>query len=70
MKIVGLIMAFIVVVCIACVMDLAINYLLANTHHWIVSEKVDRVVINIGRFSIGWFYLYPQIKVISDKLSS
>jgi len=70
MKIVRLTIAFIIVLCMAFVIDLTINYVLANTHHWIISEKVDRIVINIGRFSIGWFYLYPQIKVISDKLSN
>lgn len=70
MKIVTLTIAFIVVVCIASVIDLTLNYVLANTHHWVISEKVDRIVINIGRFSIGWFYLYPQIKVISDRLGN
>lgn len=69
MKILKMTVAFIVTICIISILDLIVNYVLNNTTEWrILSETWWRILVNIGRFSIGWFYGREVYRDIYKKL--
>jgi len=71
MKIVNILIAFIVTASICAIVDLIINYVMANTVEWkVLSEQLWKILISIGRISLGYFYGSIIFKEILKQLEN
>jgi hypothetical protein len=71
MRLLKITVAYIVTICILLIVDLIVNYVLSHTTEWrIFNETWWRILVSIGKFSLGWFYGVELYKDIYKKLEN